>query len=106
MKIRVDIDETICYYCGDRNYSEAIPNHERIEVINDLYDQGNEIAYWTARGSTSGIDWYDVTKKQLEAWGCKHHSLSVGEKPHYDLLICDKAVNSESFFISRGLHVK
>ncbi len=106
MRVRVDIDETICYYADIRSYEKALPLHDRIKEINKLYDDGNEITYWTARGSTTGIDWYDLTKKQLDDWGCKYHFLSTGEKPNYDLLICDKAINSESFFTSRGIHVK
>ena len=98
MKIFVDIDETICYYEGDRNYPEALPYKERIDKINTLFHNGHEITYYTARGATTGLDWYDVTLKQLEIWGCLYHHLSVGQKPNYDLLICDKAVNSEEFF--------
>ena len=98
MKIYVDIDETICYYSGERNYKNALPYKDRILEINKLFDRGDEITYYTARGSTTGIDWYDETLNQLKRWGCKYHNLSVGEKPHYDLLICDKAVNSEEFF--------
>lgn len=97
-KIFVDIDETICRYETERNYSLALPIKSRIEKINDLYKEGNEITYWTARGSVTGIDWYDITKKQLAEWGCKYHYLSVGEKPHFDLYICDKSVNSNLFF--------
>jgi hypothetical protein len=41
------------------------------------------------------IDWYETTKAQLDNWGCKYHNLSVGEKPHYDLLICDKTKRIE-----------
>ena len=41
---------------------------------------------------------YEVTKKQLSSWGCRYHNLSVGKKPDYDLLICDKAINSTEFF--------
>ena len=67
-------------------------------MINSLFDQGHEITYWTARGTVTKIDWYSVTKEQLKEWGCKYHFLSVGEKPAYDLLICDKAINSEEFF--------
>ena len=26
----VDIDETICFYEGERNYPEAVPNYENI----------------------------------------------------------------------------
>ena len=95
MKIFVDIDETICFYEGERSYPDAIPNKENIAKINKLYEEGNEITYWTARGSVTGLKWFDLTKKQLNDWGCKWHSLSVGIKPHYDLLICDKTKRIE-----------
>tara|TARA_R110000822_G_scaffold45353_4_gene121386 strand:- start:723 stop:1115 length:393 start_codon:yes stop_codon:yes gene_type:complete len=36
--IYVDVDETICYYQGERNYNLAIPYRDRIERINKLYD--------------------------------------------------------------------
>ena len=98
MKIYVDIDETICFYEGERNYPDALPIKDRIEKINSLYEKGHEITYWTARGSGSGLDWYDVTVKQLKEWGCKYNHVSVGEKPSYDLMICDKAITSEIFF--------
>lgn len=93
----VDIDDTICYYNGDRNYPDAIPDHNRIEKINKLYDSGNKIVYWTARGGTTGIDWTELTTKQLREWGVKHHELKMW-KPSYDLFICDKAINTERFF--------
>tara|TARA_R110000851_G_scaffold6661_3_gene26679 strand:+ start:875 stop:1180 length:306 start_codon:yes stop_codon:yes gene_type:complete len=98
MIIYVDIDETICFYEGARHYPDAIPNFKRIAKINKLYDEGNTIVYYTARGSQTGISWHKVTKDQLKSWGCKHHGVSVAQKPHYDLLICDKAINSEVFF--------
>ena len=98
MIIYVDIDETICFYEGERHYPLAVPSPENISKINELYDEGHEIVYWTARGSGSGIDWGEETRDQLELWGCKYHELSVGSKPHYDMLICDKAINSERFF--------
>ena len=95
MKIFVDIDETICRYVDERYYPHAIPIQRNIKKINKLFDEGNEITYWTARGSVTKVDWFDVTKNQLERWGCKYQHLSVGEKPHYDLLICDKTKRIE-----------
>tara|TARA_Y100000310_G_C20581332_1_gene763144 strand:- start:806 stop:1099 length:294 start_codon:yes stop_codon:yes gene_type:complete len=95
MKIFVDIDETICCYEGQREYSLAKPIPENIAKINKLYDKGNEITYWSARGSTTGINWYDLTYKQLKEWSCKFHILGVGKKPNYDLLICDKTKRIE-----------
>ena len=95
MKIYVDIDETICFYKEKRNYPDAIPNKKNIAKINKLYDEGNDITYYSARGTMTGINWFDVTKKQLQEWGCKWHGLSVGLKPAYDLLICDKTKRIE-----------
>jgi hypothetical protein len=96
MIIYVDIDETICNYENvERKYENAKPINENIEKINKLYDTGNNIIYWTARGTVTKIDYYDLTKSQLKKWGCKYHDLIVGEKPHYDLLICDKTKRIE-----------
>lgn len=95
MNIFVDIDETICFYKDKREYPLASPHLDNIKKINILYEEGHFITYWTARGSVTGIDWYDVTKQQLDKWGCKYHYLSVGEKPPYDLLICDKTKRIE-----------
>lgn len=95
MKIYVDIDETICMYVGERHYELAVPILENIQKINILFEEGHEITYWTARGSVTGIDWFDTTKKQLDTWGCKYHKLITGQKPAYDLLICDKTKRIE-----------
>ena len=94
MKIYVDIDNTICKTDG-MNYSEATPISSNIKKINQLYDKGHTIKYWTARGTVTKKDFYDLTFNQLNKWGCKFHSLSVGEKPAYDLLICDKTKRIE-----------
>ncbi len=95
MLIFVDIDETICHYDDERRYDLALPIHDNIEKINALYDDGHEIVYWTARGSVTKIDYYDLTKSQLKKWGAKYHRLSTGEKPAYDMLICDKTKRIE-----------
>ena len=100
MNIYVDIDETICFYENDREYPKAVPIQENIEKVNRLYDDGNTIVYWTARGSTTKIDWTELTKKQLKEWGAKHHGLKLG-KPHYDLYIDDKSINSIDYFGER-----
>ena len=98
--IYIDIDETICFYDKKREYHLAKPYNERIETINDLFLKGNTIVYYTARGSKTGLDWYDLTEKQLEKWGAKYTKLITGKKPVYDLFICDKAINSNMFFKS------
>ena len=93
--IFVDIDETICLTPDNpRQYDKAQPIRENIEKINSLYDQGNKIVYWTARGSRSGIDWSYLTKNQLESWGAKYHELRC-DKPYYDVFVEDKSIRIE-----------
>ena len=91
-----DIDGTICNIT-DGNYSNAQPIKERINKINELYEDGNKIFLYTARGSQTGIDWTQETKRQLAEWGIKYHDVSLG-KPHYDLWVDDKAVSDKLFF--------
>ena len=92
--IYVDIDETICTTSSSRNYELAVPIIDNIEKINKLYDDGNTIVYWTARGSRKQINWYDLTYSQLNEWGAKFHELRV-DKPYYDLFIDDKTLRIE-----------
>lgn len=95
LKIWVDIDETICETPVSRKYAEATPINENIKKVNDLYDLGHEIVYWTARGCKSGKDYSVLTSGQLDKWGCKYTRLEKNyKKPGYDILIDDKAVNS------------
>tara|TARA_Y100000004_G_C8688407_1_gene316389 strand:+ start:140 stop:457 length:318 start_codon:yes stop_codon:yes gene_type:complete len=104
MLIYVDIDETICTSPEDRNYENAVPLKERIIKINKLYDQGNTIVYWTARGTGSGIDWREVTENQFEKWGVKYHELHLN-KPVYDLFIDDKNINADTYFKNIELEI-
>ena len=96
MVIYVDIDNTILDTDG-LNYKNTKPMKDRIKKINDLYDEGHTIVYWTARGTLSGIDYYDLTKSQLDKFGVKYHELKL-KKPAYDLFIDDRNVNSEEYF--------
>lgn len=93
----VDIDNTICStgrdHLGNHDYEKSTPLHDRISYINSLWDEGHVIHYWTARGSSSGVDWLELTKSQLNDWGCKYHTVKCG-KPSYDVWIDDKAINA------------
>ena len=95
--IYVDIDETICLTDESRDYSLSTPIVNNIKKVNELFDEGNTIIYWTARGTVTGIDWRSVTESQFEQWGVKYHDLKFG-KPSYDLFIDDKNINSKDFF--------
>lgn len=97
MKYIIDIDGTICTPSRDSNYVYAQPYYDRIAKINQLYDAGHYITYWTARGQSTGRDWTELTRTQLRQWGVKHHALEM-RKPSYDVWVDDKAHNSEDFF--------
>ena len=93
MLIYVDIDGTICHTEG--GYDNAKPIQENIDKINKLYDEGNIIVYWTARGGNTGKDWTELTGMQLVQWGCKFHDVIMRQKPAFDLLIDDKSKRIE-----------
>jgi uncharacterized HAD superfamily protein len=81
--IYVDIDGTICSI--SKPYSDAQPILKHIDKINKLYDDGNTIIYYTARGAATKVDYTELTKQQLKDWRCKFH----------DLFICDKSIRIE-----------
>lgn len=98
----VDIDETICFYENERIYEKAVPNFENISKINKLYDNGWEVVYWTARGSSQPdnrerlFNLRRLTERQLNEWGAKFDRLEMGDKkPLFDLVIDDKAKRIE-----------
>lgn len=71
--------------------------YDRIAKINQLYEDGHTIIYWTARGSKSKKNWEELTISQLNSWGCKKHQI-IFNKPSYDLFIDDKSISSEIYF--------
>ena len=82
--IYVDIDETICNresstdFGTTHDYTKAKPIQNNIDKINQLYDQGNTIVYWTARGSRKQIDWTNLTQQQLsDSPSISHTSIST-----------------------------
>ena len=112
MRYCIDIDGTICTpgTCKSCQYEGATPKKDRIKVINNLYDEGNYIIYFTARAMGRNSDLPNeearikakeiiepLTKMQLDIWGCKYHELIMG-KPHADLFIDDKGINCDDFF--------
>ena len=95
--IFVDIDGTLCSLVPDSNYNNAVPDFKVINIVNKLYNGGNTIIIWTARGGGTGIDWEFETREQLDVWGVKFHELHMG-KPHYDLMICDKTIHPKDLY--------
>jgi len=91
-----DLDGTLCSNT-EGEYAQAVPLPERILKVNELYDQGNKILIYTARGTVTGIDWRELTQNQLDEWGIKHHELRLG-KPFADIYVDDRGVGDGVFF--------
>jgi histidinol phosphatase-like enzyme len=105
--IAFDLDDVICHrsneyeYLGPNKYDYCEPDKNIIRMINDLYDEGNKIIIYTARGmsqfngnvSLIYSELYSKTIKQLDEWGVKYNQVVMG-KIHYDILVDDKALNS------------
>ena len=109
MRYVIDIDGTICYPgTGEGRYTDATPIPERIRMINDLYIEGHEIIYHTARGmgtfendrQKANDMYYKFTADQLVKWGCMFTDLFLG-KPAGDFYIDDKGMNLNDFFSKR-----
>ena len=99
-----DLDGTICNTVN-KQYSESTPFVEVINKINELYDQGHQIKIFTARGTTSKIDHHDLTSSQLSKWGVKYHELIDKNKPHFDILIDDKAINAKTWREQNNIYI-
>lgn len=93
MRYVFDIDGVICSTDEYHQYDKARPDYEVINSINNLYDNGENIVLFTARGESSGINWSELTKQQLKELGIRYHKLINEGKPGYDYYIDDKAIN-------------
>ena len=96
-----DIDGVIAIKREDLDYAQALPNQKMIDIINRLFDMGNEIILFTARGYVTGIDWYPITKKQMDDWGVKYHQLHMG-KPNADYYVDDKNLTLDFLYREFG----
>jgi len=92
-----DIDGTICSSVENSQYSLAKPFYNMLEKINSLFEEGHQIYFMTARGSVSGKDWTEFTRKQLHEWGFKYHKLITNQKPHAHYFIDDKGHNAQDW---------
>jgi hypothetical protein len=91
-----DLDGTLCTNT-EGDYEKAQPLSSRIKKVNELYESGDYILIFTARGYVTGIDWTILTKNQLTTWGVKHHELLLG-KPFADIYIDDRGSTDRDFF--------
>ncbi len=88
----IDIDGVIATTVADQEYARAEPLRDRIACVNRLYDRGNRIVLFTARGSLTGRDWQETTRRQLAEWGVRHHELRFG-KPAADFYVDDRMLS-------------
>ncbi|HXH18645.1 MAG TPA: hypothetical protein VNJ07_06135 [Chitinophagales bacterium] len=102
MDIYVDVDNTVCHTEGT-DYQNAKPNYQNIARINRLYDEGNRIVYWTARGMKTGINWRELTERQFKDWGIKYHELRL-DKPPFDVFIDDRVINTRDWEKGRWIN--
>ena len=104
--IAFDLDDVLCFRTSEigdiEKYSSCKPNNKMISLVNICKSKGHKIIVYTSRGMTvfkgnrdliySNL--YDLTIKQLEGLGVQFDQLIMG-KVHYDLLIDDKAIDSD-----------
>lgn len=98
-----DLDNTLCNTI-DKKYDKSEPISDMIDRVNRLYDDGNEIVIFTARGmgrfnkvvKKVYEEYYDLTKNQVDSWGLKYHNLILG-KPSFDYFIDDKNLTIDNF---------
>jgi ribonucleotide monophosphatase NagD (HAD superfamily) len=93
-----DIDGTLCSNTVGE-YERAVPFPQAIDRVNRLHDEGHRIILFTARGTTTGIDWREVTERQMAEWGVHYDELIFG-KPQADVYIDDRGLSSVEWLAS------
>ncbi len=91
----IDIDGTLCTITHGK-YESAVPFPAAIARVRAFYEAGHRIVLFTARGTTTGIDWRSLTEKQMKDWGVPYHQLILG-KPEADVYIDDRAVSAHDW---------
>ena len=90
-----DIDGTLCTNTWGA-YESAEPFPDMIAQLNALYRAGHRIILFTARGTTTGVNWRTLTERQMTSWGVHYHELLFG-KPQADVYIDDRAMSLEEW---------
>jgi CMP-N,N'-diacetyllegionaminic acid synthase len=88
----VDIDGVLATIVPGNDYALAQPIPANIASVRRLYEAGHEIVLHTARGTLTGIDWQEITKRQMREWGVPYHKLLFG-KPAATYYVDDRAVH-------------
>lgn len=98
-----DIDGVVAQLDETLQYDRELPLNKTIHIINRLYYMGNEIILFTARGYKTGIDWREVTERQMQDWGVCYHQLKFG-KPAATFYVDDKNMDLEFLYaVAEGI---
>jgi len=97
-RIVFDLDGCLCTQV-EGDYQKAQPVPAAIGVVNQLYQDGYVIVIHTSRFMARNHhdlhkayhDGYELTRRQLAAWGVSYHYLIMG-KPPADVVVDDRAV--------------
>ena len=100
MRYCFDIDGTIFETPLDEfqkpDYKSSYPIPFMIDQVNRLFQDGHYIILQTARGKSSGLDWTELTIKQLKEFKCNYHELfPMFTKPNADIFIDDKGMEKK-----------
>jgi len=100
--IAFDMDNTICTSIR-RYHPEDIlkvrPRKKMLKIINQLKERGHKIIIFTRRNAC-GKDARKLTEQWLKKYKIPYDKL-ITEKPHFDILIDDRALNPhQSKFIN------
>ncbi len=89
--VEMDLDGTLCTQVLGSNpdYALAKPIAHRIAHANEWFAHCH-VRIKTGRGTTTGINWREVTECQLAEWGIRHDEL-VFRTDDADMRIDDKA---------------
>lgn len=101
LKIVCDIDGVIAYKTKDNDYSAATPIENNINILRKLKEKGHMIILHTARGYATGIDWQEITEKQMKLWKVPFDKIVYG-KPDADFYIDDKLISLDLLSIMNG----
>ena len=90
-----DLDGTLCTNTFGE-YQRAEPYAWAIERVKRLAGAGHRIVIHTARGTATGIDWDELTRRQLKRWGVPYDELVFG-KPSADVYVDDRGMHTDDW---------
>lgn len=94
MKIAFDIDGTVLTQGSpELDYRDAIVIPEMLFFVNELFEQGHEIYFFTARH----FKYFRHTKESLDLAGFKYHGLVMNK------ISCDLYVDDKGFRMNQNL---